>query len=128
MHAAPMGDPRHALGRLAEAATERWLRDAGWEILARRCRPEGGGEIDIAALDTTGVLVALEVRARRSPRAGTAAASLDGRRIRRLRRSLAAYAATSGRPHRGLRIDLVTVEPAAGLPGAWRLARIPAIG
>lgn len=123
-----MSDPRHSLGRLAEAAAERWLSDAGWEILARRCRPDGGGEIDIAALDPNGVLVALEVRARRSRRAGTAAASLDERRIRRLRRSLAAFAVGSGRRHRGLRVDLVTAEPAGERAGTWRLSRIPAIG
>ena len=124
-----MSDPRHALGLLAEAATERWLTAAGWEVLARRWRPVGGGgEIDLAALDPAGALVAVEVRARRSARAGGALASVDARRVRRLRRSLAALGAACHRPHRELRIDLVSAEPVPGRPGTWRLLRTSAIG
>lgn len=124
-----MADPRHALGRAAEALAERWLTDAGWRVLARRCRPPGGeGEIDLVALDPDGVLVAIEVRARRGRRMGGAAASVDRRRVARLRRSLAAVGAASGLTHRGLRVDLVTAEPAGRARSGWRLLRIPGIG
>lgn len=124
-----MADPRHALGRAAEAAVERWLTGAGWRMLARRCRPPGGGgELDLVALDPKDVLVAIEVRARRSPRTGGAAASVDWRRVARLRRSLAAIGAASGRTHRGLRVDLVTAEPLGYDRSGWRLVRIPGIG
>ncbi|MBW3612526.1 MAG: YraN family protein [Chloroflexi bacterium] len=123
-----MADPRHVLGRAAEAAVERWLCAAGWRILARRIRPTtGGGEIDLVALDPSGVLVAVEVRARRSRRAGAAAASVDARRVRRLGRALAAIGPMSRWPHAGLRVDLVTVEP-TDVPGRWRLTRLPSIG
>jgi Holliday junction resolvase-like predicted endonuclease len=125
---APMSDPRHALGLAAESATERWLTAAGWQVLGRRWRPTGGGEVDLAALDPDGVLVVIEVRARRSSRSGPAAASVDARRVRRLRRSLALIAASTGRPHRGLRVDLVAAEPVAGSPRRWRLVRTPGIG
>jgi putative endonuclease len=124
-----MGDPRHALGLAAEAVTERWLTGAGWRMLARRYRPRGaGGEIDLVALDPDGILVAVEVRARRSRRTGAAAASVDPRRVARLRRSLAAIGATSGQIHRGLRVDLVTAEPVAHARHRWRLVRIPGVG
>lgn len=123
-----MGDPRHLLGHRAESAVAGWLADAGWRILARRVRAGRGGEVDLVALDPDRTLVAVEVRARRTGRTGVAAATLDPRRIRRLESTLVAYAAMGATHHRGLRVDLVTVEP-AGRPGSsWKLRRIPGIG
>lgn len=127
-----MTDPRHELGLAAETAVAAWLERAGWTILVRRHRSDHGGEIDVLGLDPDGILVAIEVRARRSARTGTPASSVDGRRVRRLQRSLVAYAAASAVPHRGLRIDLVAAEPVRGEASAgrksWRLRRIPGIG
>jgi putative endonuclease len=123
-----MGDPRHLLGLAAEDAVAVWLTGTGWRMVARRIRSAGGGEVDLVALDPGRVLVAVEVRARRSARAGPAATSVDARRVARLGRTLAALGATCGEPHRGLRIDLVTVEPAAEGVGRWRLTRLPGIG
>jgi putative endonuclease len=121
-----MADPRHALGSAAEAAVGVWLEACGWRIVGRRVRSAAGGEVDLVAIDPHGVLVAIEVRARRSTRAGPAATSVDAHRVRRLRGTLAARAAASGVAHDGLRVDLVTVEPEDG--GAWRLERMPGIG
>ena len=121
-----MGDPRHVLGLAAEAAVATWLADAGWRILERRARSPTGGEVDLLAIDADAVLVAVEVRARRSARAGRAAESVDRRRVGRLRRTLASVSA-SAPPHRGLRVDLVTVEPVSGLPGRWRVRRLPGL-
>lgn len=123
-----MTNPRHALGLAAEELVAAWLTRLGWRVIARRHRSPGGGEVDLVALDPTRVLVAVEVRARRSARTGGAAISVDRRRIRRLARTLAAVAASNGVPHAGLRIDLVTVEPAAADDGQWRLARIADVG
>ena len=123
-----MADPRHRLGLDAEDAAARWLSAVGWHVLARRCRPGAGGELDLVALDPLGMLVGIECRARRSDRAGRPAESLDGRRIARLRLALAAYAAASGMRHRGLRVDLVTARPDRDARERWRLARIPGIG
>lgn len=121
---------RHALGLAAEAAADRWLRGAGWAVLGRRFRPAvlGGGEIDIVAIDRTGVLVAVEVRARTSPRTGRAALSVDRGRVARLRRSLVAFAAAGTVPHGGLRVDLIACEPIPDGSGRWRLERMPGIG
>lgn len=121
-----MPDPRHDLGLRAEAAAAAWLRRCGWDVLATRVRSGAGGEVDVVALDPERVLVAIEVRARRSSRTGAAATTVDGRRITRLARTLSAYAAETRVPHRGLRIDLVTVEPDV-MPG-WRMVRHPGIG
>lgn len=122
-----MSDPRHALGLAAEDATASWLAGCGWRVIARRRRSAAGGEVDLIALDPQGILVAVEVRARRTSRTGAAALSVDRRRIIRLRRTLASVAASYGGTHHGLRVDLVTVEPALNRPGFWRLARIPGV-
>lgn len=94
----------------------------------RRRRPTGGGEVDLLAQDPDGVLVAIEVRARRSGRAGSAAGSVSARHVTRLRRSLGLLASENGIRARGMRVDLVSVEPAGGVPGAWRVTRTPDVG
>ena len=123
-----MGDPRHDLGIVAEGTVAAWLEGSGWRLLGRRVRASGGGEVDIVALDPAGVLVGIEVRARRTMRAGIGTESIDARRTARTGRTLAAYAAGSRVGHRGLRVDLVSVMPEPGTDGRWRLRRIPNIG
>ena len=123
-----MGDPRHDLGMLAERTVAAWLEKSGWRLLGRRVRAPGGGEVDIVALDPDGILVAIEVRARHSARAGIGTEPIDGRRTARTGRTLAAFAAGARAGHRGLRIDLVSVMPEPGTDARWRLRRIPNIG
>jgi putative endonuclease len=120
-----MGDPRHDFGRDAEQLVDRWLTDAGWQVLARRWRvPEG--ELDLVCLDPTGCLVGVEVRARRSARAGEPVESLGPRHVGRLRAALSRYARDCSPTHRGIRIDLVSVMPTAARD-AWRLRHLPAV-
>ncbi len=123
-----MGDPRHDLGMAAEQAVASWLGGAGWRVVARRHRSPAGGEVDLIAFDPDDVLVAIEVRARRSPRTGTGSESIDARRTGRIGRTLAAFAATSGTRHRGLRVDLVIAAPMPGTAARWRLQRVPNVG
>ena len=122
-----MTDPRHRLGYDAEVAAARWLEACGWTVLARRYRSAAGGEIDLILLDPRRVLVGVEVRARRSNRAGAPEETVDPRRARRIGRSLAAFATGGSVPHGGLRVDLVAVQP---LPGGHQLQlrRVPDIG
>lgn len=122
-----MGDPRHRLGLDAERTVAAWLTARGWTIRGRRVRSAGGGEVDIVARDPSGVLVAVEVRARRSARSGDAASSVDDRRIARLARTLAAVAASDPAPCTGLRIDVVTVEPEDGAGRRWRLRHVSGV-
>ena len=120
-----MGNPRHDLGLAAESAVASWLQADGWQVLVRRWRvPEG--ELDLVCLDPSAIVVAVEVRARRTPRAGSGLESIDGRRVRRLRAALARYVASTTLPHAGVRIDLVTVSAEPGTD-RWRLTRHPAI-
>ncbi|MEX0626761.1 MAG: YraN family protein [Chloroflexota bacterium] len=120
-----MPDPRHALGERAEAAAATWLETRGWTILARRWRcPEG--ELDLVARDPDGVLVAIEVKVRRTGRAGDPLESIDRQRLRRLRAALGRYrSAVHGSVDEGLRVDLVALCP--GGQGRLRLTHQRAI-
>jgi putative endonuclease len=121
-------DPRHATGRRAEDVVASWLESRGWRVLATRWRCLYG-ELDLICLDPVETLVGIEVRARRTGRAGLPEESLDSARLRRLRRSLAAYATQAGPPHAGSRLDLVALSPVPGdAQRRWRARRIPDIG
>lgn len=122
-----MGDPRHDLGNAAEAAVAAWLERSAWCVLGRRVRSANGGEVDLVALDPDRVLVAIEVRARRTARSGIGSERIDARRTARMGRTLVAFAARNGLGHRALRIDLVSVTPEPGGSAAWRLRRLPDI-
>jgi putative endonuclease len=117
-----VGNPQHELGRRAEEATGTWLVARGWRVLERRWRCRLG-ELDLVALDPSDMLVGLEVKVRSTSRAGTGPQGIDRRRLRRLRGALAQYAAV-GPPHRGLRLDVVSLEPADA--GTWRITRLAA--
>lgn len=123
-----MGDPRHGLGIAAEYAVATWLDGSGWQVLGRRVRSVGGGEVDLVALDPDGALVAIEVRARRTARTGIGSEPIDPRRTARIGRTLVQFAASHGIAHRGLRVDLVSVTPEPGVAAGWRLRRISDIG
>ncbi|RPH36193.1 MAG: YraN family protein [Chloroflexi bacterium] len=120
-----MGDPRHALGRQAERRVASWLSASGWRILAQRNR-SGGAEIDVVALDPDRILVAVEVRLRRSGRSGEAVESVRPEKVLRLRTALTAYARVTPIAHHGLRVDLVAVSPGPE-PRTWRLRRLPGV-
>jgi putative endonuclease len=124
-----MGNSRHDFGRAAEAAVAAWLEGRGWHVLERRVRSASGAEVDIIALDPDRVLVAIEVRARRTARTGIGSEPIDARRTRRIGRTLVTFAARGGVGHRAMRIDLVSVMPEPGRDAdTWRLRRIPDIG
>ena len=120
-----MPDPRHALGERAEELAAAWLSTRGWAILARRWRCPHG-ELDLVAQDPDGVLVAIEVKVRRTGRTGGPAESIDRHRLQRLRSALGQFAAEAQAPlGQGIRVDLVAVRPADG--GHWRLTHQRAI-
>lgn len=120
-----MADPRHTLGRKAEQRVASWLSASGWRILAERHR-SAGAEMDVVALDPGGVLVAVEVRLRRSGRSGDAVESVRPEKVVRLRSALARYARAMPIDHHGLRVDLVAVSPGPE-PRTWRLRRMPGV-
>ena len=120
-----MPNPPHALGARAEDVATAWLASRGWTILARRWRcPQG--ELDIVARDPELMLVAVEVKGRRTSHTGGPLESVDRRRLARLRSALGRFAAESRLPMGGgWRVDVVAVR--RGDDGRWRLSHHPGI-
>ena len=80
---------RAATGRAGEALAQRYLEARGLRVLERnyrvaRGRSRLGGEIDLIALDGDGTVVFVEVRVRRGPMGGGAAASVSPAKQARL--------------------------------------------
>jgi len=70
------------LGRRGERAAERYLRRRGYKIVARGAR-DRLGELDLVAVDRRTV-VFVEVKTRRTARAGHPADAVDARKQRKL--------------------------------------------
>jgi putative endonuclease len=102
------------LGTEGEARAAAWLSARGYRILARNVRA-GGVEIDLIA--ARGPLLAfVEVKARRSRRAGAPEEAVDFRKRVRLVRGAGAWLAAHPGPARRVRFDVIACEldPADG--------------
>jgi putative endonuclease len=116
-------------GDLGEATAARFLERRGFRILARNLRSRLG-ELDLVARDG-GVVVFVEVKARRRGWGDPPQAAVDGRKRARLARLAQAYLQRSRLGDVPCRFDVVavTLDPAGGpaeidhLPGAFTLDR-----
>ena len=104
----PADGRRHALGKLGEDLACGELARRGYAILARRYRTRFG-EIDIIAEDS-GVLVFVEVKARRSARFGTAAEAIPFWKRRRIGAMALDYLAWTHRLNDRCRFDVVAID------------------
>lgn len=96
------------LGIRGESLAREALEARGYAILDTRYRSRFG-EIDIVC-DHAGVVVFVEVRARRSRRYGTAAESISRRKQRRVAAMALDYLARNGRLERRCRFDVVAID------------------
>ena len=96
------------MGAAGEAVALAHLRAGGLRVVARdwRCRL---GQLDIVC-EEAGVLVAVEVKARRSDRYGLPQEAVDRRKQAKLRALLEAFRQASGRSEQPCRIDVVAVR------------------
>ncbi|GFN31912.1 YraN family protein [Paenibacillus xylaniclasticus] len=106
----PKGRSRVETGRIGEEAAAAYLQAEGYTIRSRnwRCR---AGELDIVA-EHNGVIVIVEVRTRTagsSAAFGTAAESIDARKIHKVRTMAALYLQSNGLQHAAVRCDAVLV-------------------
>lgn len=99
---------RSALGKLGESLACRELSRRGYAILATRYRTRFG-ELDIIA-DDQGVLVFVEVKARRSTGRGTAADAITPAKRRRVAAMALDYLAWTGRLEDPCRFDVVAID------------------
>jgi putative endonuclease len=97
-----------ALGKLGEDLARRELERRGYAVLATRYRSRYG-EIDIVC-DLHGVVVFVEVKARRTRRYGGPEESIPARKRRRIGAMALDYLAWTHRMGRACRFDVVTVE------------------
>lgn len=120
----PGGDAdRRRAGRAGERAAARFLRRAGYRVLARNVRSRLG-EADLVCLDPDGTtIVIVEVRSRRlsgnpdvRAREQPAEASVRAAKADQVRRVAAAVRRSNGWLDRPMRIDLVAVEWAGDTP------------
>ena len=98
---------RRELGAFGERVAAHRLAATGLEIVDRNARTPSG-EIDLVARDG-GDVVFVEVRTRRAER-GTAAESLDARKLRRMWRCAMEYCEAQGLDPERVRIDLVSLD------------------
>jgi putative endonuclease len=96
------------VGATGEAAALAHLETRGMRLVARnwRCRL---GQLDLICEDH-GVLVAVEVKARRGTGFGLPQEAVDRRKRAKLRALLEAYRLATGRSRQGCRIDVVAVR------------------
>jgi len=100
-----------SLGRGGEEAASRALRKAGWTLLERNARTPSG-EIDLV-VERGGVMGFVEVKARRSPAAGTPEEAVDRDKALRVARTAGEYLARRrlGAARRVLLVAAVDMDP-----------------
>jgi putative endonuclease len=101
------GLDRMALGRRGERIAERHLRRRGYRILERNFRG-AGAEIDLVAMDGE-TLVFVEVKTRRTARAGMPEEAVNSHKQRHLRRAGEIYALNHRAHGRPMRFDVVAI-------------------
>lgn len=109
-----MPDDRKQYGRTGEALAEKHLRRMGYKILERNYRTPQG-EIDIVAKHK-GVIVFVEVKARRSRRYGDPKWALTPAKQRKISMAALAYLKQHQATQSRARFDVVTVQPADDRP------------
>jgi putative endonuclease len=104
------------VGRGGEDRAHRFLRRAGYIVVARNWRPpQGGGEIDLVAWDLQ-TLVFVEVKTRISGERNAAVRDIDTEKIRVLRRAARDYvrrAGVEGAEGVVTRFDVIAIEGSA---------------
>jgi putative endonuclease len=102
-------NPNLALGRRGEDLAHRFLRRAGYIIVARNYRlPTGDGEADLIAWEGE-TLVIVEVKSRQSDEFGPPERAIGDDKRAHLRRVARAYARKTDTPWERVRCDVVTV-------------------
>ena len=103
-----MVNPSQQFGIDSEKDAAVLLKHAGYRIVSRNYR-NAIGEIDIIARDG-GTLVFVEVKARRSPRFGSAKTAVTLQKRTKLIRTALLYLKETGQSGASARFDVVTVD------------------
>ncbi|MGV8967590.1 MAG: YraN family protein [Cellulomonas sp.] len=98
---------KDAVGHYGERVAERYLVEAGWQVLDRNWRGQDG-ELDIVAMHA-GLLVVVEVKTRSGLGFGHPAEAVNPRKLARLRRLTGQWLAAHDVHPRSIRIDVIAV-------------------
>jgi len=104
-----MPSARQKYGGLAEDQAVLWLQKNGFHIIARHVTSRYG-EIDILARDGD-MIVAVEVKARRTGQFGRAIESVTPQKLERITLALDQVMIAREVTNQSTRIDVITVEP-----------------
>ncbi len=102
-----MSTSSHAFGESAEALAEQTLREKGYRILEKNLRI-AGGELDLIAEDH-GIVVFVEVKARRGTQFGGASYALTPRKQRQIIKLALCYLSQRGLTNTECRFDAILV-------------------
>ena len=102
-----MSAARQAFGELGERIAERWLRRTGWRVIQRRFR-SGHRDIDLV-MQCEGMIVFVEVKARRGDQFGQPVEAVNWRKQKELAKSAQIWIDRHGRPDEAYRFDVVGV-------------------
>ena len=97
-----------ALGRKGEDLAHRYLRYAGYRVVARNYRPGQDSEIDIVARDGD-KLVFVEVKTRTSAEFGSPDRAVDREKQRHILRAARSFVTRSGDSWSAVRFDIVAI-------------------
>jgi putative endonuclease len=102
-----MPSPSHAFGQSAEDMAEQMLRKKGYRILERNFRV-AGGELDLIA-DDQGILVFIEVKARRGQHFGGAPYAITTRKKQQIIKLASCYLSQRDLINQNCRFDAILV-------------------
>jgi putative endonuclease len=97
----------HAFGEFGERIAARWLQLHGWRVLERRFR-NGRRDVDLI-VERDGLVVFVEVKARRGEQFGDPIEAVHWRKRRELWRSASVWVDRFGEPGQVYRFDVVGV-------------------
>lgn len=101
--------PDAALGRRGEDLAHRYLRNAGFRVVARNYRPnDGDAEVDIVARDGE-TLVFVEVKTRTSAEFGSPERSIGDEKQKNIVRAARSYVSRAGIQWNQVRFDTISV-------------------
>jgi putative endonuclease len=102
-----MPSPSHTFGQSAEDMAEQMLRKKGYRILERNFRV-AGGELDLIA-DDQGILVFIEVKARRGQHFGGAPYAITTRKKQQIIKLASCYLSQRDLINQNCRFDAILV-------------------
>jgi putative endonuclease len=102
-----MLSPAHAFGQSAETLAEQMLRNKGYRILEKNLRI-AGGELDLIAKDH-GILVFVEVKARRGTQFGGAPYAISTHKQQQIIKLASCYLSQRGLSNQDCRFDVILV-------------------